>query len=163
MKRPHAHLSVNFGQKPFVFNIDRMMAVSILFGVTYVMRLLTHNRKREGRFETRLLMPTSRIYILFSTKTTFARRLLLSICHTTATWRQPKRSLEKYGLEAIALKGSPESKLEGYLSVEEDHDAMNRQRMSKFSTELKFHQSDFSHRNTNCHPRRRHRQSVEAH
>ena len=32
MKRPHAHLSANFGQKPFVFNIDGMMNVSILFG-----------------------------------------------------------------------------------------------------------------------------------
>ena len=30
--------------------------------------------------------------------------------------------------EAKMLKGTPESKLEGYLSVEEDHDAMNRQR-----------------------------------
>ena len=30
--------------------------------------------------------------------------------------------------EAKALRGTTESKLEGYLSVEEDHDAMNRQR-----------------------------------
>jgi len=30
--------------------------------------------------------------------------------------------------EAIALNGRPEPKLEGYLSVEEDHDAINRQR-----------------------------------
>lgn len=30
--------------------------------------------------------------------------------------------------EATVLRGSHESKLEGYLSVEEDHDAMNRQR-----------------------------------
>lgn len=30
--------------------------------------------------------------------------------------------------EARALRGTPESKLEGYLSVEEDHDAINRQR-----------------------------------
>lgn len=30
--------------------------------------------------------------------------------------------------EATALTGTPDSKLEGYLSVEEDHDAMNRQR-----------------------------------
>ena len=30
--------------------------------------------------------------------------------------------------EAANLRGSPDSKLEGYLSVEEDHDAMNRQR-----------------------------------
>ena len=27
MKRPHAHLSVNFGQKPFMFDIDRMVSV----------------------------------------------------------------------------------------------------------------------------------------
>lgn len=32
--------------------------------------------------------------------------------------------------EAIALRGYPEPKLEQYLSVEEDHDATNRQRMS---------------------------------
>ncbi len=30
--------------------------------------------------------------------------------------------------EAKALRGTSKSKLEGYLSVEEDHDAMNRQR-----------------------------------
>ena len=30
--------------------------------------------------------------------------------------------------EARALKGTPEPKLEGYLSMEEDHDAMDRQR-----------------------------------
>lgn len=29
MKRPLAHLSVNFGQKPFTFDIDGMMAVCI--------------------------------------------------------------------------------------------------------------------------------------
>ena len=28
MKRPHAQLSVNFGQKPFIFDIDGMMSVS---------------------------------------------------------------------------------------------------------------------------------------
>ena len=27
MKRPHAQLSVNFGQKPFMFDIDRMVSV----------------------------------------------------------------------------------------------------------------------------------------
>ncbi len=29
---------------------------------------------------------------------------------------------------STALRGTPEPKLEGYLSMEEDHDAMNRQR-----------------------------------
>ena len=29
MKRPHAHLTVNFGQKPFAFDIDSMMSVSV--------------------------------------------------------------------------------------------------------------------------------------
>jgi len=32
MKRPHAQLSVNFGQKPFVFDIDGMMSVSTSSG-----------------------------------------------------------------------------------------------------------------------------------
>lgn len=29
MKRPQAHLNVNFGQKPFVFDIDGFVAVRI--------------------------------------------------------------------------------------------------------------------------------------
>ena len=29
MRRPQAHLSVNFGQRPFVFDIDGMMRVSV--------------------------------------------------------------------------------------------------------------------------------------
>ena len=35
MKRPHAQLSVNFGQRPFMFDIDRMVSVrytSVLVG-----------------------------------------------------------------------------------------------------------------------------------
>ena len=31
MKRPHAHLSVNFGQRPFMFDIDRMVSVRTTF------------------------------------------------------------------------------------------------------------------------------------
>lgn len=31
MKRPHAHLTVNLGQTPFVFDVDRMVAVSNSF------------------------------------------------------------------------------------------------------------------------------------
>ena len=30
MKRPHAHLSVNFGQKPFMYEIDRMVSVRMI-------------------------------------------------------------------------------------------------------------------------------------
>ena len=38
--------------------------------------------------------------------------------------------------ESIALRGRPESKLEDYLSMEEDHDAMNRQRTFLFGGRL---------------------------
>ena len=31
MKRPHAHLIVNFGQRPFVFDIDKLIEVSIQY------------------------------------------------------------------------------------------------------------------------------------
>ena len=31
MKRPHAHLSVNFGHRPFMFDIDRMVSVNRTF------------------------------------------------------------------------------------------------------------------------------------
>lgn len=33
MKRPHAQLSVNLGQKPFVYDIDGMVSVSSKCGV----------------------------------------------------------------------------------------------------------------------------------
>lgn len=29
MRRPQAHLSVNFGQRPFVYDVDGLMAVSV--------------------------------------------------------------------------------------------------------------------------------------
>ena len=32
MKRPQAHLSVNFGQKPFTFDIDSLVAVCTSYG-----------------------------------------------------------------------------------------------------------------------------------
>ena len=44
--------------------------------------------------------------------------------------------------EAVALKGRPDSKLEGYLSIEEDHNAMSRQRMFQCFADFNIPQSN---------------------
>lgn len=48
MKRPHAHLSVNFGQKPFMFDIDRMVSVRTnLMSTVWIRRSQTIARETE--------------------------------------------------------------------------------------------------------------------
>lgn len=56
MKRPHAQLSVNFGQKPFMFDIDRMVSVRYTFALIVRERCLqvkarktNHNGRNQRR------------------------------------------------------------------------------------------------------------------
>lgn len=63
--------------------------------------------------------------------------------------------------EAIALRGRPEPKLENFLSVDEDHDATNRQRMFPSLLQAQVHTANPLRRNSGSHPRGRHRQRAE--
>ena len=58
--------------------------------------------------------------------------------------------------ESTALKGAPEPKLEGFLSMEEDHDAAHRQRKFRIRGILETYKLN-KHRDTHSHSRWRHR------
>jgi len=67
MKRPQAHLSVNFGQKPFVFDIDGMVAVRVVI-FCFDMDLLNHTSEISRVLETKSVQQTCPIYIHVSMK-----------------------------------------------------------------------------------------------
>ena len=56
MKRPHAQLSVNFGQRPFMFDIDRMVAVrynSLLIARQRCLQVKARKTNHNGRDQRR--------------------------------------------------------------------------------------------------------------
>lgn len=69
MKRPHAQLGVNLGQRPFVYDIDGMVSVSDKFGLVCPDYLLSQSSARDKVFKTRLTLSTLRCFILPSTGT----------------------------------------------------------------------------------------------
>ena len=63
MKRPHAQISVNFGQKPFFYRIEEMMSVSIIqYSMTDSSRSCIHSPK-DRESQIRLALQMSRTYI----------------------------------------------------------------------------------------------------
>lgn len=56
MKRPHAQLSVNFGQRPFMFDIDRMVSVrytSVFIGWERCLQVEARKTNHHGRDQRR--------------------------------------------------------------------------------------------------------------
>lgn len=63
LKRPHAQISVNFGQKPFFYNIDAMTLVCIEAESAIRNIMLKYSSWRVNGLRSRPLTLTSRIYI----------------------------------------------------------------------------------------------------
>lgn len=127
MKRPHAHLTVNFGQKPFVFDIDGMMSVSIQFCKSS--RFPPDMRQREKQHIHNEIDKTN-VSTLHPTlgKEDLCRALVAQYLSHDGYVETAKAFASEVRAESTALTGRPEPKLEDYLSMEEDHDAMHRQR-----------------------------------
>ena len=115
MKRPHAHLVANFGQRPFVFDIDTYTEVS---GAERNIKY-SANCKQRRKQEVQEQVDSSDISTLHAT---------LDRDHLTKALVAQYLSPDGY-----ALKGSPESPINGFLAVEEDLDAANRQRKSPWN------------------------------
>lgn len=128
MKRPHAHLSVNFGQRPFMFNIDNMVLVRMLRceypGTSAYLKQHERQVIREeiNAADISNLHPTLK-------KDDLCKALVAQYLSHDGYAETAKAFATEVRAEAINLRGAPESQLEPYLSVEEDRDAMNRQSM----------------------------------
>lgn len=111
MKRPHAHLSVNFGQRPFMFDIDRMVS-----------------HERQSIIEEINAADVSNLHPILNNDE-LCKALVAQYLSHDGYVETARAFASEVRAEATALRGAPESKLEGFLCVEEDHDAMNRQQI----------------------------------
>ncbi|KAL9103747.1 MAG: hypothetical protein Q9163_001251 [Psora crenata] len=112
MKRPHAHLVVNFGQRPFIFDIDTMV-----------------ERQKEGILGEINSADTSIIHPTLD-KEEICKALVAQYLSHDGYVATGQAFAEEVRRETTALKGTPESPIDGYLAVEEDHDAVKRQRQT---------------------------------
>ncbi|KAL6714092.1 hypothetical protein ACLMJK_008586 [Lecanora helva] len=111
MKRHSAQLHVNFGQRPFVYDIDGMYA-----------RERQSIQDEISKGEALVLHPTLN-------KDDLCRALVAQYLSHDGYVETAKAFAGEVRAESIALKGTPEPRLEEFLSMEEDHDATNRQRI----------------------------------
>ena len=129
MKRPNAQVNVNFGQAPFVFDIEDMVLVSV--GRALQTRASTNAIQRERmRLEAETVhADVSKIHTNLN-KDDLCKALVAQYLSHDGYVETAKAFAGEVRSEATALHGCPDSKLENLLSVEEDHDAVNRQRKS---------------------------------
>jgi len=129
MKRPYAQISVNFGQKPFFFNIDAMMLVSITdYPIIQKNYAHTQQSERQKITEQTSHADVSNLHPTLD-KDELCKALVAQYLSHDGYVETVRAFAGEVRTEATSLRGSPDSRLEGYLSVEEDHDAMHRQRM----------------------------------
>lgn len=131
MKRPHAHLTANFGQRPFVFDIDGMMAVSRYSHTLIEEQILTDilKRERQGIVDEINSADVSNLHPIL-TKDDLCKALVAQYLSHDGYVETAKAFASEVRAENTALRGSSESPLDGYLAVEEDHDTARRQRTS---------------------------------
>lgn len=130
MKRPQAHLSVNFGQKPFVFDIDDMMKVrtchdSIVSGVANIPK---HEKLSIGNeinsTDVTKLHPNL-------DENALVKELVAQFLAHDGYVETAKAFAEEVQAEVGTLKSGPTDYFDNF-DVEEDIDAVNRQRISAF-------------------------------
>lgn len=129
MKRPQAHLSVNFGQKPFVFDIDGMMVVRI---AAYCIRdlSLTKDLQREksnisGEISS---VNVSKLYPRLDENALLKELVAQFLAHDGYV-ESAKAFAEEVHTEDDALKNISSTLADG-IAIIEDIDAVNRQRTS---------------------------------
>ncbi|KAL9132239.1 MAG: hypothetical protein Q9217_000043 [Psora testacea] len=111
MRRPHAHLVVNFGQRPFTFDIDTM-----------VERQKEQIRGEINSTDVSSIHPTLN-------KDDMCKALVAQYFSHDDYVETAQAFAEEVRRETVALNGTPESPIDGYLAIEEDHDAANRQQI----------------------------------
>jgi len=126
-KRPGAHLRVNFGQIPFMFDIDGMMMVSTFDPTTYMNRADSLQREKfsimadVNQASIATLQPSL-------TEDALIKELISQFLRHDGYVDTAKAFMEEMSAESKALKSGSDAKVDSY-SAQEDLDAINRQRM----------------------------------
>lgn len=133
MKRPQAHLSVNFGRKPFVFDIDGMITVS-LFALARFVGTEPQQRQKSSIGDEINLANVSNLHPHFD-ENALVKELVAQFLAHDGYVETAKAFAEEVQTEANALNSGQASVL-GSFAIEDDIDAVNRQRMVSSSNEM---------------------------
>ena len=125
MKRPGAHIRVNFGQMPFVYDIDGMMTVRLL-----LKSLILTNCIKAARLSVREEINKADVTTLQPplNENALIKELVAQFLAHDGYVETAKAFAEDLNSEARALKNDSENVIEN-LEIEEDLDAVNRQRI----------------------------------
>ena len=126
MKRPHAQLKVNFGQTPFIFDIDDMIKVSFCCFIQCQTTTKVRQREREAISEAVISTSISNLHSQLD-EHSFAKELVAQFFGHDGFVETAKAFADELQAESKAL----EPKTDGShpnVSMEEDLDATNRQR-----------------------------------
>lgn len=126
-KRPGAHLRVNFGQTPFMFDIDGMMTVSSFDPTVYMNRADLLQREKSN-----IMADVNQASIVTLqpslTEDALIKELISQFLRHDGYVDTAKAFMEEMGAESKALKSGSDAQVDSY-SAQEDLDAINRQRM----------------------------------
>ena len=125
MKRPQAHLSVNFGQRPFVFDIDSMMAVCT-FGVPVWYSALITCQSEKANILQEIRATSLATLHPSADESTLLKELVAQFLVHDGYIETAKAFAAEVQTETTALGGT--APINGP-AVEDDLDASNRQRM----------------------------------
>lgn len=130
MKRPQAHLSVNFGQKPFVFDIDGMMKVRTFHD--FILRCVANVSKHEKLSIGNEINATdvSKLHPNLDENALLKELVAQFLAHDGYV-ETAKAFAEEVQAEVGTLKSGSTDYFDNF-DVEEDIDAVNRQRISAF-------------------------------
>lgn len=149
MKRPLAHLSVNFGQKPFTFDIDGMMAVCTSTEIPSPPLISGKNEKADIGKEINSV-DVSKLFPPLDENSLLKELVAQFLAHDGYVETR-KAFAEEVLTEEDTLKSGRLTALDNY-ALEEDTDAVNRQRKthSYFNMRGPTCVTDNFFRNTYC-------------
>jgi len=130
MKKPGAHLSVNFGQRPFVFDIDGMMVVSAPCPIIRCSMILTWHLKAEKmRAEEEINLTSASALHRPLDETALIQELVAQFLAHDGYVETARAFADEVRAESQALQNGRDSRFKD-LGAEDDLDAVNRQRKS---------------------------------
>ena len=137
MKRPHAHVDVNFGQRPFSFDIDGHVKVLCLLTLAFA---TAANITQEMKMSITKDIHSANVRRLHASlnKEELSKALVAQYISHDGYNETAKAFAQELRSENDSLRGTSNSSLDPYLAANEDRDAAHRQSKSAFSSPLQF-------------------------
>lgn len=138
-KNPPVHISVNFGQQPFMYDIDGMVKVRLLIKTMArsLSRWLINRQKEKAAIHSEISLTSIANIQPSLDETSFLQELVAQFLAHDGYVETARAFAEEVAAESAALENGRETQLKKY-EVEEDVEAINRQSMSRQCSSLYF-------------------------